>query len=168
LRGEAARHLPPIGPILHKAAAMRRDGEAQEAIRCALIDAIVVVCPSAVGDDPRTWPRVRRLDGLALGLVGGDTVQVGTEEGTGDLLTSLGKYRHSALAAYGQAEQFFERALAIREKALGPEHPDTAASLSNLAAPLREQRDLAGAWPLYERALAICEKVLGPEQPLRR
>ncbi|MGH7261960.1 MAG: tetratricopeptide repeat protein, partial [Nitrospiraceae bacterium] len=53
-----------------------------------------------------------------------------------------------------------ERALAIREKALGPEHPETAISLSNLASVLRDQGDLAGARPLYERALAIFEKAL--------
>ena len=51
------------------------------------------------------------------------------------------------------ARPLIERALAIREKALGPEHPDTATSLNNLAFLLREQGDLAGARPLYERAL---------------
>ena len=48
---------------------------------------------------------------------------------------------------------------------LGPEHPDTAMSLNNLAGLLQAQGDLAGARPLYERALAIREKVLGPEHP---
>jgi tetratricopeptide (TPR) repeat protein len=48
---------------------------------------------------------------------------------------------------------------------LGPEHPDTAWSLDNLAKLLRAQGDLAGARPLFERALAICEKVFGPEHP---
>jgi hypothetical protein len=48
---------------------------------------------------------------------------------------------------------------------LGPEHPDTATSLNNLAGLLYAQGDLAGARPLYERALAIREKVLGPEHP---
>ncbi|MBV8441450.1 MAG: tetratricopeptide repeat protein, partial [Hyphomicrobiales bacterium] len=33
----------------------------------------------------------------------------------------------------------FERALAIREKTLGPEHPDTAANLNNLACLLQAQ-----------------------------
>jgi hypothetical protein len=54
--------------------------------------------------------------------------------------------------------------LAIREKVLGPEHPDTAIGLNNLAALLREEGDLAGARPLFERALAIIEKALGPIQ----
>jgi tetratricopeptide (TPR) repeat protein len=53
--------------------------------------------------------------------------------------------------------------LAIREKALGPEHPDTATSLDNLV--LMLQGDFAGARPLLDRALAIREKALGPEHP---
>ncbi len=48
---------------------------------------------------------------------------------------------------------------------LGPEHPDTATSLNNLACLLKDQGDLAAARPLYERALAIREKALGPEHP---
>jgi hypothetical protein len=32
-----------------------------------------------------------------------------------------------------RAQPLFERALAIREKVLGPDHPDTARSLDNLA-----------------------------------
>jgi tetratricopeptide (TPR) repeat protein len=50
-------------------------------------------------------------------------------------------------------------------EALGPEHPDTARSLNNLALLPRDQGDLAGARPLFERALAIRENVLGPEHP---
>src|SRR5262249_44147432 len=53
----------------------------------------------------------------------------------------------------------YERALAICEKVLGPEHPNTASSLGNFASLLMAQGDLAGARPLYERALAIREKV---------
>ena len=46
---------------------------------------------------------------------------------------------------------------------LGPEHPDTAGSLNNLAALYQAQGSYAQAEPLYKRALAIVEKVLGPE-----
>jgi hypothetical protein len=41
-----------------------------------------------------------------------------------------------------------------REKALGPEHPDTARGLNNLAGLLQDQGDLAAARPLFERSLA--------------
>lgn len=64
---------------------------------------------------------------------------------------------------YSGARQYFERALAIREKVLGAEHPDTAPSLNNLGALLDSQGDLVGARPYFERALAINEEVLGEE-----
>ena len=67
--------------------------------------------------------------------------------------------------AYAQAEPLLKRARAIREKALGPEHPDTATSLNNLAGLYRAMGDYAQAEPLYQRALAIREKALGPEHP---
>jgi tetratricopeptide (TPR) repeat protein len=53
--------------------------------------------------------------------------------------------------------------LAIREKTLGSEHPDTATSLNDLGRLLSDQGDFAGARPLLERALAIREKALGSE-----
>jgi Tfp pilus assembly protein PilF len=55
--------------------------------------------------------------------------------------------------------------LAIREKALGPHHPDTAIGLNNLGFLLQAQGDLAGARPYLERALAILDKVLGAVHP---
>jgi len=79
------------------------------------------------------------------------------------LLNRLASYRHGALAACAQARPLVERALAINEKALGPEHPSTATSLNNLAALLRDQGDLVGARPLAERALPIYEETLGCE-----
>jgi len=56
---------------------------------------------------------------------------------------------------HAAARPLHERALAINEKVLGPEHPDTVTSLNNLALLLQAQGDLAAARPFYERALAI-------------
>ncbi len=51
---------------------------------------------------------------------------------------------YDAQGRYGEAEPLYKRALAIWEKALGPEHPDVAKSLANYAALLREtDRDVA-------------------------
>jgi hypothetical protein len=47
----------------------------------------------------------------------------------------------------------------------GPDHPDTAQSLNNLAAVLRAQGNLDAARTKYERALAIREARLGPGHP---
>ena len=72
---------------------------------------------------------------------------------------------YRALGAYGKAEPLYKRALAIREKVLGPEHPHTAVSLASLAALYDSLGAYAKAEPLYKRALAIDEKVFGPEHP---
>jgi Tfp pilus assembly protein PilF len=72
------------------------------------------------------------------------------------------------LAAYAEARTLSERALAIYEKTLGPDHPNTASTLNNLGGLLEEQGDLAGARPYFERAVAICERTLGPDHPTTR
>jgi tetratricopeptide (TPR) repeat protein len=59
----------------------------------------------------------------------------------------------------------YERALAICEQVLGPNHPDTARSLNNLAFLYQSQGDYEHAKPLYERALAIMERTLGSNHP---
>ncbi len=64
-----------------------------------------------------------------------------------------------------EAEPLYRRALEIREKQLGPNHPDVAQSLNNLAELLRAQGNYAEAEPLYRRALEIFEKSLGKDHP---
>ena len=68
-------------------------------------------------------------------------------------------------ALFAPAASLWREAVNTVEKALGAEHPDTGASLNNLAELLEFQGDYARAKPLYERALAIREKVLGAEHP---
>jgi tetratricopeptide (TPR) repeat protein len=152
--------------LVREVAARRREGEDLVAARRALLEAVRAVYPVGVYYNPKSWPRARRLDALALALVGGDAEPPqGAEGAAGYLLDRLASYRQGELADYAQARPLFEHALAIREKTLGPEHVDTAASLNNLAVLLMAQGNLAGARPLYERLLTIAEKVLGPEHP---
>jgi tetratricopeptide (TPR) repeat protein len=66
---------------------------------------------------------------------------------------------------YTEAEPYLSRALAIREKSFGADHPSTAASLNSLALLYDSQGKYAEAEPLYKRALAIAEKTLGVEHP---
>jgi tetratricopeptide (TPR) repeat protein len=70
-----------------------------------------------------------------------------------------------AVGQYAEARPYYERALAIHEQVLGPEHPNTAVNLNNLGDLLQAQGDYGGARRYYERALAIREQVLGPEHP---
>jgi tetratricopeptide (TPR) repeat protein len=70
---------------------------------------------------------------------------------------------HSGKAA--EAKATHERALALREKVLGPEHPDVAGSVNNLGLVLQDLDDFPAAMRAHERALALREKVLGPDHP---
>ncbi len=63
-----------------------------------------------------------------------------------------------AQGRYAEAEPLFQRALAIDEKALGPEHPDVAASLENYAALLRQTARADEAERMEARAKAIRAK----------
>ncbi len=85
------------------------------------------------------------------------------ERGAG-LCNQLG-YHLRMIGDYTGARPYYERALAIREKVLGPDHPATAGSLNNLGMLHQAIGDLAGARLYLERALAIWEKVLGPDHP---
>jgi hypothetical protein len=58
-----------------------------------------------------------------------------------------------------------ERVLDTQRRLLGERHPDTLASMSNLADTLRELGDLAVARALNEQALASLRMVLGDEHP---
>jgi tetratricopeptide (TPR) repeat protein len=80
------------------------------------------------------------------------------------LLSRAGLYSH-ARTDYPRAETLFRAALSINEIADGPEHTETASSLSNLAHLLQVTGDLADAEELNKRALAIREKTLGPDHP---
>ncbi len=80
------------------------------------------------------------------------------------LINQAGFYLYER-ARYAEAAPLYQRALAIREKVLGPEHPNVATSLNNLAALYDSQGKYAEAEPLYQRALAIWEQALGPAHP---
>ena len=125
--------------LVRQVAAARCEGEVREGAQRVLAEALVAVYPENIWRDPHAWRLSRRLDSLALALVGDEaTAPKGVEQRTADLLSFAGQYRRYALAAYAEARPLYERALAIREKVLGAEHPDTATSLNNLAILLQD------------------------------
>ena len=63
------------------------------------------------------------------------------------------------------AREAFERAEAILEAQLGPDHPEVARSLNDLGNVLYGLGDLASARRVFERAVAIREARLGPDHP---
>jgi CHAT domain-containing protein/Tfp pilus assembly protein PilF len=74
----------------------------------------------------------------------------------------LGLYRGGK---YDEARPLGERVLEIREKTLGPDHPDVALAVNNLANLFNLKGDFERSEEGYQRALKIREKALGPEHP---
>ena len=64
---------------------------------------------------------------------------------------------------YREAEVLSQRALRIRERILGPDHPDVAVALGSLGLVYWMLGKYDQAEPLYQRDLHIQEQVLGPE-----
>jgi CHAT domain-containing protein/Tfp pilus assembly protein PilF len=71
----------------------------------------------------------------------------------------------TAQGDYTQAEALHRRALAVHEKELGPEHPTTLATLTNLGNVMLLEGKYKEAERVFRRVLAAREKVLGPEHP---
>jgi hypothetical protein len=63
---------------------------------------------------------------------------------------------------FAKAQRLFERALATAEKALGPEHPDVATKVDNLARLYRAQGQYEKAEPLHAGDPGKCS---GPRAP---
>ncbi len=66
---------------------------------------------------------------------------------------------------YNEAEILYRKALEIRQKVLGEEHPGTAMSINNLAYLLQTTGRYEEAEPFCRKALEINQKVLGEEHP---
>jgi len=79
----------------------------------------------------------------------------------GAALHALAETYHQ-LGYYDKSVVMLQRALAIRERRLGPTHRDTATTLNNLALSLRNIGRIKEAEDLYRRVLAADELTLGP------
>ena len=114
--------------------------------------------------DVRHWPVYGHL--LAHATTAADHAErlELVPETTGRVLNQIAIYLKSRVA-YGEALPLHERALAIKEKALGPDHPNVAITLNNMANLHYAQGRYDEALPLYERDLTISEKALGPNDP---
>ncbi|HEX6468944.1 MAG TPA: tetratricopeptide repeat-containing protein [Streptosporangiaceae bacterium] len=146
LRGEAAaadRDIPPG--------------------RDTALDWLVRAIPVAPAANPAGWPLWRRLtvhvEALA-GRYGGGAKPAPL----GMLFTETARF-HSAQAGYAEALACWQRALDIREAALGPDHLDVAWTLTRIARTYRLLGRVPEALPPQERALAITERLLGPDHP---
>ncbi|HEY4180814.1 MAG TPA: serine/threonine-protein kinase [Kofleriaceae bacterium] len=102
----------------------------------------------------------RRALATATGLFkGADEVAVWqTEELFGTTLVKA--------ASFAEARPHFERALALRQASVGPDHLDIALILSNLGTCYNAAGDLAKAHDSFDRSIAIRERMFGKESPM--
>jgi tetratricopeptide (TPR) repeat protein len=113
--------------------------------------------------DVRNWPQAEALAPHALAVTE-HAAAAGISAPTARLMNQVGLLLR-AKALYAEAEPLYRRALAIDETSYGPDHPEVATDLNNLAELLGATNRLSEAEPLYRRALAISENSYGPEHP---
>ena len=78
-------------------------------------------------------------------------------------VSPLWLYSQIIMGDFEQEEQFYQQALLIREKTLGPDNPDTTRSRNNLSVSYRNQGKYEQAEQLLQQALSISERMLGTE-----
>ena len=66
---------------------------------------------------------------------------------------------------YEAARPLYERALAIRERVLGPDHPEVAGTLNNLGNAWRDLGQPGRARELYVRAYGILQRAFPTGHP---
>jgi tetratricopeptide (TPR) repeat protein len=89
----------------------------------------------------------------------------GESPGLAAALMGLSDARRHMGAAAADGEPAARESLALRERLLGPDHPDTGESLVNLAKLLRDRGQADAAEPLLVRALALWRAAYSGEHP---
>ncbi len=163
---------------------LRRDGEAKTLVIHRLVQAVIqdglteeekrqwaeravrAVKRSFPAVEFPNWAQCERLVPHALACAALAETYSFEFEDAARLLNKAGYYLRER-ALFSDVEPLYQRALAIWEKALGPEHPDVATSLNNLAALYRVQGEYAQAEPLYQRALGDSREGPGSRPPRR-
>ena len=157
-RGEGRQQAAAQAAAPHPNPLPAKSGE-REIWSAAAVGAANAAYP---GDEFKHWPGVERLLPHARAAAENAADALGTPLAL--LLASAGFYL-DARGEYDLAEPLYIRSLAIREKALGPDHPDVGTSLTNLAGLYYSPGKYDRAEPLLIRSLAIREKALGPDHP---
>jgi non-specific serine/threonine protein kinase/serine/threonine-protein kinase len=78
------------------------------------------------------------------------------------MMVTMGE-SYRGLGIFPEAQSLFERSLAIQQRVLGPENPETLSTRFNLALDLRYQGRVAEAEKMNWETLEIERRVLGPE-----
>jgi len=122
--------------------------------------------PDTIGGDPATWPRWRELLLHTRAVLSHSSA--GGGDGGGEDAAWLAERAAVYLNDTGQSAEavtMAERAVPIRERLHGPDHPETLASRYILAQTLLESGRVGDACELAGQVLADRERVLGPSHP---
>ena len=138
---------------------MRVEQQAEWAER--LVQAVAQSFPEV---DYKTWIRCERYISHALQCAAHIERWNMTFSAARNLLSEAGHYFYQR-GLYREAESLLQSALAMCERALGLEHPNSLSYLNNLALLYYVQGKYEQAEPLYLRTLDIRERMLGPEHP---
>jgi Flp pilus assembly protein TadD len=91
---------------------------------------------------------------LSLVLFPGATASVHAQGSQWEMLNNEAMSLYQK-GQYGRAVMVAKKALDVADKGVGPDHPDVATSLNNLAALYQAQGQYAQAEPLFKRSLTI-------------
>jgi serine/threonine protein kinase/tetratricopeptide (TPR) repeat protein len=129
-----------------------------EAVSTFLVESFRSPDPSQDGRE------VRVADLLDRAVEALDKEFTGTAATQGALLQALGR-TYFGLGLYDKSEATHAKARAVRETALGPHHPDTLTSRSELADAYQEGGRTTEAIRLHEETLKLRESKLGADHP---
>jgi eukaryotic-like serine/threonine-protein kinase len=148
--------------------AIRADREAAvaEAVNQFLRSDLLAQASAATQAGPSTKPdpdlKVRTaLDRAAERIEGKFGKQPEVEAAIRDTIGQT----YTDLGLHAEAGKQLERALDLRRRVLGAEHPDTLTTMSNLAAVYDLEGKFAETEALFSQILEIRRRVLGPEHP---
>ena len=151
-----------VHPRVQAALRARLDRRAQRRWAAAAVRLLRAAFPSAA--DPRAWPACARLLPHLLVAAGHAEEARVARDATALLLRQGAAYLRRRGELRG-ASRLYERALALLEARLGPDHLEIAATLGGLAETLRQLGEVAGARAAHERGLAILEGRLRSDAP---
>ncbi|MGA9599890.1 MAG: tetratricopeptide repeat protein [Methylocystis sp.] len=150
-----------IHELARERAQQTADGEA---VAESLVRRLAEIYPADAFGNPESRSLCAKLTPHLVEICAGNRARTEFNEARADLQVRAGDY----LLVDGDqagAEALFASALSIRESLFGPSHPETAASLDNLATARCARGDFAGARVLLERSRNIFETSFGLDYP---
>src|SRR6218665_1486519 len=112
------------------------------------------------------WRQARYPEAARMMLALESAVECADDDTTRAEALSIQAITYQDMGRYEDALRLHERALELRQKALGPQHAMVAASINNLGTVLSAMGKFEAARVWYERALQLRRKTQGPSHPL--